>query len=140
MTCSSWLEEAELIDFDERSIAVANAAEWSEELWDASLEAHSDPQYEQLHDEWLDHLTMATEPFGLMLLGIEQSCHEGILLPWDMRAVRLWSAPPELLTKLHTYWRLCPWYIAELQSYSIYWLVRAGRGRRSGRPDWSPKG
>lgn len=140
MTLNDWLKEAECIDvFDHRSGEVARAAEYPPELDEARDAALEDRKtFLAASHEWAEFVREATKPRALMYLGIEQSCSEGILLPWDMRAVRLWTAPPVLLAKLHAYWRLCPWYVADLQAHFIYWLVRAERARRLGAPHWSP--
>lgn len=85
--------------------------------------AEVDPDSETESQEWLEYLMEQ-----LLLLPIEQSCNaEGLLLPWDMRAVRLKSLPADLLAKLHFFFDNCPRHTRALLVHEAFWLVRFER-------------
>ena len=77
--------------------------------------------------------------FPKLRLPLEQSCHEGMLLPTGQRAVRLRSCPESLLRPLRWFFEECPRHIkAHLALYN-YVLVRLDRARRTGNPEWRPE-
>ena len=119
-------------DFD-----VADAAELPNELSHYEIAAAQDSTFQSEFDEWFELLCDIERPE--LMLALEQSCSEGILLPWDMPAVRLWTAPPEIMSVLHRHWDRCPRHLAVILAHYFYWLVRAERGRRRGSADWSPR-
>jgi hypothetical protein len=61
-----------------------------------------------------------------------------VLLPWDMRAVRLQTLPDERLAQLHWIFNSCPRHVLVHVANAVYWLVRSERSRRRGHPHWSP--
>lgn len=133
-----WLAEADAIEFNACDFDVAGAAELPAELAHHTIAAAEDKEFENEHYEWLDHLLNAGG--CAPLLALEQSCNEtGILLPWDMRGVRLWTAPREAVDLLHRFWDGCPRHVSVHLSHYIFWLVRAERGRRRETCDWSPR-
>jgi hypothetical protein len=135
-----WEVEAELIELNERDFDIAYSARWCGD----DLEEEGDFTYtwddlsgEDLEEfiEWLDVLLEN----ACSLLALEQSCYEGELLSWDMRAVRLASAPGPALRRLHLLWDSVSSEVRSALAFYVYWLVRADRARRTGKPDWSPR-
>jgi hypothetical protein len=95
--------------------------------------AEQDPEYETQSNEWLEYLMEQ-----LLLLPIEQSCNaEGLLLPWDMRAVRLSTLPADLLAKLHFFFDSCPRHTRALLVHEVFWLVRFERLQRRDTVAWT---
>lgn len=133
-----WDAEAEAITagMEGRDYDVANAADLPAELIGHAEAADADPDFEQQFAEWLEYLH-DWHDCGLML-AMEQSCHEGILLPWDMRGRRLETLPDDLLARLHRVFDDCPRHVLVHLVHYVYWLVRSERARRRGSPDWSP--
>ena len=115
---------------------VAEAAEPPDELEDAADAAALDPDFDRELDEWLDHLL--TDDDQTLMLALEQSCHLGVLLPWDMRGVRLATLPPGTLAALHRLLEACPRHVLVHLAHYVYWLMRSERARRRGSPEWSP--
>lgn len=113
---------------------VADAAELPDELAQHAAAAEADDQFSALWDGWLEHLIQDR----VVLLALEQSCSDGVLLPWDMRGARLLRAPPEAVDVLHHFWRTTPAHLGACLSHYVYWLVRAERGVRRGTPYWAP--
>jgi len=73
-----------------------------------------------------------------LLLPIEQSCDaDGLLLCWDMRAVRLQTLPLATLAKLHFFLDRCPRHTRALLVHDVFWLVRFERIHRQGTPMWT---
>lgn len=66
--------------------------------------------------EWLDYLCCSE----CVLLALERSCYEAVLLPWDMRAVRLATAPPEVLDRLHFMLGRVPRDLSVWLAYYVY--------------------
>ncbi len=132
-----WHAEGAAIDFDDCDFDVAHAAELPDELSAHGIAAAADADFDDEFWDWFGALYEPEEQ--IVLLALDQSCDEGILLPWDMRGVRLWSAPPEAISKLHWFWDKCPRHIAAYVAHYNYWLVRAERARRRGSPEWSPR-
>ena len=115
--------------------AVADCAALPAELSEHRVAADSDDEFDPEIIEWLEFLLQD----ATVLLALEQCSNEGVLLPWDMRGVRLITAPDESIAQLHRFWDHCPKHAYVILSHYVFWLVRAERGRRRGRPDWSPK-
>ena len=133
-----WEMEAAAMSLSDGDFEVADCAEIPEEI--EAYPEYEDESYdwdahEEQWQEWFDYLL---EDYRL-LLALEQSCHEGMALPWDMRGVRLSSAPDDVLAKLHGFWDNCPRFVAARLHVYVYWLVRCERGRRRGNAHWSPK-
>jgi hypothetical protein len=133
-----WQAEAEAFAENQYSgdWEVAAAAELPNELHHHVLTAELDPRFEDEFDEWLDYLIDADE--HTLMLAIEQSCDDGMLLPWDMRAVRLDSLPADTLARLHWLLGACPRHVLVHLVLYVYWLTRSERARRRGSPVWWP--
>jgi hypothetical protein len=129
-----WRAEAEAMELEDGDFDVADAAELPNELGHHAVAAECDEEFD---DEWLYwHYELLNEPIAM--LALEQSCSEGILLPWDMRGARLCTAPHEAMAAVHRFWDQCPKHVNVQLAYFTYWLVRCERARRRGRPEWSP--
>ncbi len=115
---------------------VAEAAELPDELLAHAEAAALDPEFGRELDEWFEHLMSADE--HTLMLALEQSCHLGVLLPWDMRGVRLATLPSHTLAALHRLIEACPRHVLVHLAHYVYWLLRSERARRRGSPEWSP--
>lgn len=133
-----WYAESQAMGegLGQRDYDVANAAELPHELSHHAVAAAEDDDFDEQFDDWWDYLF--DESDGCLLLAIEQSCDEGVLLPWDMRAVRLQTLPGERLAQLHWIFDSCPRHVLVHVVKAVYWLVRSERARRRGHPHWSP--
>lgn len=133
-----WYAEAQAMgdNMERRDFEVAEAAELPHELSHHAVAAAEDDDFDVQFDEWWEYLFEGDDQ--CLLLAIEQSCEEGVLLPWDMRAVRLQTLPSERLVQLHWVFDSCPRHILVHIVHAAYWLVRAERARRRGLPHWSP--
>lgn len=100
--------------------------------------AELDSDFADKSIEWREFIYDSEVP-GLTLLVVEQSCANGVLLPWDQRGVRLLSAPWEGLLRLDRFNRACPRHVAAFVAHELYWVVRSERARRTGSPHWSPR-
>ena len=129
-----WLAEVDRFQHDYDDWDVAMCANLPDELWFHALAAEEDPTFWEELVDWDGHL-MERE----LRLPLEQSCHEGMLLPTGQRAVRLRSCPESLLRPLRWFFEECPRHIkAHLALYN-YVLVRLDRARRTGNPEWQPE-
>jgi hypothetical protein len=132
--------EAEALAFAdgqrEGDFEVAAAAEMPDELRAFVIQAEVAPNFTTEFDEWLDHLLSADE--HTLMLALEQSCHLGVLLPWDLRGVRLATLPAATLAALHRLIDVCPRHVLVHLAHYVYWLLRSERARRRGSPEWSP--
>jgi len=126
-----WVEEAEryqFVDGDDETVGCAELADelaWHEEV------ADDDPEYHQELVEWTEYVYEHE-----LLLPIEQSCHDGVLLPTDQRAIRLESCPERMLRPLRWFFELCPAHVKSRICLDFFLLVRIDRARRTGSPDW----
>lgn len=133
-----WYAEAQAMSdaMEQCDFDVAEAAELPHELSHHAVAATEDDDFDEQFSEWWDYLFEGDDQ--CILLAIEQSCDEGVLLPWDMRAVRLQTLPSERLAQLHWVFDSCPRHVLVHVANAAYWLVRAERARRRGLPHWSP--
>jgi hypothetical protein len=131
---NAWEAEGDAIDLSDSDYDVAETAELPAELHHHYATSRADPNFWTEFDEWFESLYQDQT----LLVAIEQSCSEGILLPWDMRGVRLQSAPYPVLCRLQLFFDRCPRHVAVHLNLFVYWLVRAERARRRGTPEWSP--
>jgi hypothetical protein len=129
-----WYAQADAIELSSDDFESADAAELPEGLEHFDRQAQQDETFESEFEEWLEYLFAGEH---VVLLGLEQSCHEGIPLPWDMRGVRLAGYPDEALSTLHFFWGHCPDHVAAHLMVLCYWVIRIERVRRTGRPNWS---
>ena len=88
--------------------------------------------YEEL-DEWTSFVFSHD-----LMLPLEQSCYEGVLLTTDQRAIRLESCPETLLRPLRWFFEYCPRHVKSRIALNFHLLVRIDRARRTGNPDWRP--
>ena len=119
----------------ERDYDVAGAALLPDELADCSEMADDDEDFAESFEEWTDWVIEGDDM--CLPLAIEQSCAEGVLLPWDMRAVRLWTLPDETLARLHRFFDRCPRHVQVHVVCYMFWLIRSERARRRGTTHWS---
>ena len=133
-----WYAEADAFanGLESGDFEVPQAAELPDELLAQAEAAQHDPDFQQELDEWFEHLL--TDDDHTLMVALEQSCHMGVLLPWDMRGVRLATLPSNTLAALHRLMEACPRHVLVHLAHYVYWLVRSERGRRRGSPEWSP--
>jgi len=130
-----WLIEDEAIvqGLDDHVYELAACVECPAELGAHRDAADADPAFLDDHEEWFAYVHNR----GL-LLPVEQSCSsEGMLLVWDMRAVRLQTLPPGLLSGLHFFFEKCPRHTQAMLVHYTFWLVRFERIQRRGTPSWT---
>jgi hypothetical protein len=95
----AWYEEAAAMDVLGRDWDVGACADLPvEHFYLHSEAAELDSDFADKAIEWREFIYDSEVP-GLTLLVIEQSCANGVLLPWDQRGVRLLSAPWEGLLR-----------------------------------------
>jgi len=129
-----WQEEADRYVFEDGDEDTVACAELAEELaWHEDIAAEDENYGEELC-QWIDFIYEHQ-----LELALEQSCHEGVLLPTEQRAIRLESCPEYMLRPLRWFFELCPEHVKSRIALYFYLLVRIDRGRRTGNPDWSPK-
>lgn len=99
--CARWFDEAHAMGngLETRDFDMAGRAELPHELSHHCTAAKDDMAFQALYQEWYEYLFEGDDQ--CLLMATEQSCSEGMLLPWDMRAVRLRSAPPKVRAQLH---------------------------------------
>lgn len=129
-----WLAEAERCYPTDDEWDVASCADIADELWHHKLEADSDPDFEDELLEW-DIFIFQHD----LRLPLEQSCHEGVLLPLDQRAMRLVSCPESMMDPLRFFFAECPPHIQAYLALYNYVAVRLDRAKRTGHPDWRPE-
>ena len=111
---------------------LADCVELPDELLSDAEQAEADLNFESDWDEWFEYLHNSE-----LLLPVEQSCgSDGLLLPLDMRGVRLWTLPSELLIRLREFFDECPAHTKTLLVHHVFWLVRFERIRRRGTPNF----
>lgn len=129
-----WHTEADSMELSSDDFDTAYCAELPDGLEHFAVVAEQDEAFEAEFEEWMTYLF---DGENVVLLGLEQSCHEGALLPWDMRAVRLTGIPDAGLSRLHFFWDHCPKHVAAHLTLLAYWVVRFERVRRTGHANWS---
>lgn len=125
------------MEIEGRDFDVANAAELPTELFCHAEAADLDPEFECEHEDWMQWLFDGDDMTHLLV--IEQSCSNGVLLPWDQRGARLMTAPLEPLALAGRFFARCPRHVAAYLANYVYWLVRCERARRRGSPNWTPR-
>ena len=129
-----WLAEADRFHACDEEWQVAACAELADELWDDELEAAEDPDFEDELMEW-DMFVFDKN----LRLPLEQSCHQGVLLPLDQRAMRLVSCPESMMNSLRFFFSDCPRHLQSYIALYNYVVVRLDRANRTGNPDWRPE-
>lgn len=129
-----WVAEAERRYVTDDEWRVALCAELADELWHHKLAADLDMDFEDELLEWDIYIFQQD-----VRLALEQSCHEGVLLPLDQRAMRLVSCPESMMNPLRFFFAECPAHIqAHLALYN-YVAMRLDRVKRTGSPEWRPE-
>lgn len=125
-----WYDEAHAVSngLEPRDFDMADCAELPHEFSHHSTAAAEDDEFQTEYREWFEYLFEGDDQ--CLLLAIEQSCNDGMLLPWDMRAVRLRTAPPVILSQLHMLLGACLRHVLVRLVNYVYWLVRLERARR----------
>lgn len=133
----AWIAEALAIVLEKRDFDVAGAAELPTELLCHSQAARLDPDFDAQYETWLNWLFDVDHPMHLLVM--EQSCADGVLLPWDFRGARLLTAPLDDVARVNQFFAQCPRHVAARLVLYVYWLLRCERTRRRGSPNWSPR-
>ena len=128
-----WWAEIERYVCDPRDYYTLECAELADELAHHEAMAIADPVFDEHFDEWRN---FAYE--HQLMLPLEQSCYQGVLLPTGQRARRLESCPEDLMRSLRWFFELCPAHVKSYVALDSYLLIRIYRGRRTGNPDWRP--
>jgi hypothetical protein len=129
-----WWEEVERFEYDEDDWRTVDCAELADELSHHEIAAAVDPNYESEYEEWWGFICE-----NYLLLALEQSSHQGMLLPTDQRAIRLETCPEDMLRHLRWFFELCPSHVKSRLVLDFSLLVRIDRARRTGNPDWSAR-
>ena len=134
---SAWVAEAFAIVLEERDFDVACAAELPPELFFHSQAATLDPDFAAQHEGWLAWLFDVDDLTHLLVM--EQSCSDGVVLPWGLRGARVLTAPLDDVIRVNQFLARCPRHVAARLVMYVYWLLRCERTRRRGNPNWSPR-
>lgn len=129
-----WLAEAERYDWNHDNWDVICCANLADELQHYDLIADDDPDFEDEIVEWRDFLLDKS-----LLLALEQSCHETVLLPLGQRAMRLVSCPEVMMNPLRLFFAECPMHVQVYLALFYSVAVRLDRAKRTGNPDWRPE-
>ena len=132
----AWYAEASAMELEERDFDVAATAQLPTDLFHAEA-ADLDPEFECEYEDWKQWLFDRDDLTHLLV--IEQSCLNGMLLPWDQRGARLMTAPLEPLALAGRFFARCPRHVAAYLANYVYWFVRCERARRRGSPNWTPR-
>lgn len=133
----AWYEEAGAMELEERDFDVADAAQLPTDLFCHAEAADLDGDFADEYEDWKLWLFYGDDMTHLLV--IEQSCSNGVLLPWDQRGARLMTAPVEPLSLVARFFAQCPRHVAAHLANYVYWLVRCERARRRGSPNWTPR-
>jgi hypothetical protein len=128
-----WLDEAARFECNGDDLDTVHSAELADELWHHALVAAEDPDFESEYDEWHGYIYDKD-----ILLALEQSCYQGVLLKTGQRAVRLRTCPEPMISHLNWFFSLCSRHVRPYLALPAFVLVRLDRGRRTGNLDWSP--
>jgi hypothetical protein len=131
---SLWLAEIDRFGFNERDFDAAACAELADELELYRVQALADHNFQETHYEWDCYLVEHT-----LWLALEQSCHDGVLLPMDQRVLRLKTCPAEMLSRMSWFLELCPVHVKHHLALMYYVVVRIDRARRTSSPEWRPE-
>jgi hypothetical protein len=128
-----WLAEAERFEYNDEDLITVESAELADELLHHCVMADADPDFLDELSEWHDFIYQCE-----IMLPLEQSCAQGVLLPMGERALRLQSCPETRLAKLRWFFELCPAHVKSYLALRFSVLVRIDRARRTGSPEWCP--
>ncbi|MBL8343958.1 MAG: hypothetical protein JNN03_00805 [Rubrivivax sp.] len=131
----AWTEELEAVEyFSAGDYSVADSAEVPDELLVHEPALEADQTFEESFERWF--FEMCSFPPAAIVL--EQCCADGLLVDAARRGRRLAGAPDDLRSQVEAFLAKVPTHVAAHVAHTCYWLVRSERGRRCGRPDWSP--
>ena len=128
-----WMDEIDRCEFEPDDFWTARCAVLADELDVYRIQAESDPNFEETKYDW-DEVILQ----HCLWLPLEQSCSDGVLLPMDMRALRLQTCPKEILRPMSRFFEFCPAYVKHHLALMYYVVVRMDRARRTGSPEWRP--
>ena len=126
-----WWLEIESFSFDDSAFRAAECAELAEELDLYRVQALTDVGFEQSLYDW-DCFVVENS----LWIPLEQSCHDGVLLPMDQRALKVKTCPEDVLSKLRWFFEICPAHVKHHLALMYYVAVRVDRARRTGSPEW----
>lgn len=129
----AWRDELELFEYDRGDLDTASCAGLSDELFAFEIQAESDPNFEDSFATW--HCHILDERLWLVL---EQSCHEGVLLPIEQIHLRLKTCPRPLRDGLWHFLGHCPTHVKHYLALQFWILIRIDRARRTGNSEWRP--
>ena len=129
-----WMAETERFEPDQEDFDAAHCAELADELDLFRVQAESDPDFFDTWSDW-ELFLWANE----LWLPLEQCCNDGVLLPMDMRALRVQTCPEKLLRPLRRFFENCPAHVKHHIAMVYYVLVRIERARRTGSAEWRPE-
>lgn len=97
-----WIAEVERFEYDDADWATVACADLADELWHHRIAAVEDPDYQTELDEWTDFVYEHQ-----LMLPLEQSCHERVLLPTSSpgsRSISIcwsgWTGPGERASRI----------------------------------------
>jgi hypothetical protein len=128
----AWQLESEFIGcgLGSEVFELVDCVELPAELTAHAEAASQDTDFDGTWDDWLGYLSAHD-----LLLPIEQSCDStGLLLPWELRCLRLQTLPADLAFPLAVFLKECPRHARALLIHHVFWLVRFERVRRQGTP------
>lgn len=128
---SEWDAEMDRYEFTQDDLETVETAVLPDELALYEVMANDDPKFTELWCDWEEFIYE-----NWLFLALEQSCHEGILLPTDQLAIRLQSCPEATLSKLRWFFELYPPHVKAHLALRWYHLKRIDRARRTGSPEW----
>ena len=113
-------------------------AAWTEDdlfpgidYWELNLAGYRELPCDEAIDEWVESLFESHWPLPFL---IEQCCHDGELLPRDLRGTRLAAFPHDAIGACEQAIAAVPEEYATELFFMIHWAVRIERARRRGRP------
>lgn len=129
-----WSAEVWRWEYSPNDQDVADQAKLADELDLHQMLIDNDEKFDDSYVEWSAFIWE-----NQLLLALEQSCYQGVLLPTYQRALRLESCPPAILSKLCWFFELCPTHVKHCLALDFSVMLRIDRARRTGTPDWRPE-
>ena len=130
----AWWDELERFEYDPQDFDTASCAELADELEVFNIQALGDRNFLDSICEW-DEVILEHS----LWLPLEQSCHEGVLLPMGQRELRVKTCPQELRDCLGYFFGHCPAHVKHHLALMYWVVVRIDRARRTGSPEWKPE-
>lgn len=129
-----WLREINEFNFEDRDFDVGLASTWPDEHDLYRVMAELEDDFWGKVESWNLYLVEHE-----LWLPLEQCCHDGVLLPWDMRLERLKTCPAELMEPLLHMFRACPPHVLHRLATIYFHTLRSDRVRRTGCLEWTPE-